>query len=338
MSWSESDLKQNLKEQLCRVYLLYGEETYLTAQYTARIAGLAVSEDLGGFNLQSFDGDTARVEQIEEAINALPLMAEQKCVILRDIDMTAGDFSERLLPLLEEPPETTVTVLSFLHLQPQPKKNAKWKKLLETVEKTGAVVCFSKKTAAELARILCSGAVRRGCTLSPQNAARLVEQCGEDMLLLAGELDKLAALADGGEITAQLIESAATKNLDAKVFDLSKAILRHNRDGAYGILNTLLQQQEDPIAILAVLSNAYADMYRVKIAQSAGNRPDAVAKAFSAYKGKEFRLRYAAQDAAPLSVPALRHALDILAQADTQLKQSRVPPRFVLEEVLAKLL
>lgn len=338
MSWNETEFKQDLKENLRRMYLLYGEEAYLTAHYTERIAELAVSEDLGGFNLQSFDGDTASVEQIEEAVNALPLMAERKCVILRDLDITAGDFAERLLPLFEDPPETTVTVLSFLHLQPQPKKNAKWKKLLEAVEKNGAVVCFSKKTAAEIARILCSGAVRRGCTLTLQNAERLVQQCGEDMLLLTNELDKLAALADGGEITAPLIEKAATKNLDAKVFDLSKAILRHNRDGAYGILNTLLQQREDPVAILAVLSNAYADMYRVKIAQSAGNRPEAVSKAFSAYKGKEFRLRYAAQDAAALSVQALRHALDILAEADTQLKQSRVQPRFVLEEVLAKLL
>lgn len=338
MVWDEAQCKQDLKENLRRVYVLYGEETYLIDYYTKHIAALAVPEDIGGFNLQIFDGDAASSEQMEEAINALPLMAERKCVLLRDLDMTTGDFAERLLPLLADPPESTVTVLSFVHLQPQPKKNAKWKKLLETAQASGAVVCFSKKTAAELARILCSGAVRRGCTLTPQNAGRMVQQCGEDMLLLTNELDKLAALADGGEITAQMIEQAATKNLDAKVFDLSKAILRHNRDGAYDILNTLLQQREDPIAILAVLSNAYADLYRVKIAQGAGNRAETVAKVFPAYKGKEFRLRYAAQDAGPLSVEKLRHALDVLAEADTQLKQSRIQPRFVLEQVLAKLL
>ena len=116
MSWNENEFKQDLKENLRRINLLYGEETYLTAHYTQRIAELAVSEDFGGFNLQSFDGDNASVEQIEEAVNALPLMAERKCVVLRDLDITAGDFAERLLPLFEDPPETTVTVLSFLHL------------------------------------------------------------------------------------------------------------------------------------------------------------------------------------------------------------------------------
>lgn len=338
MAWGEKELKQDLKETLRPLYVLYGEEPYLIAHYAESIANQAVPEDLGGFNLQKFDGQTATIDQMEEAVSALPLMAPQKCVVVRDLDITAGDKAERLLPLLEDLPETTVTVLYYLQTQPQPKKNAKWKKLLETAEKCGAVVCFSKKTETELARILCSGAIRRGCTLSPQNAALLVQQCGEDMLLLNNELDKLSALADGGDITAQMIKTAATKNLEAKVFDLSKAILRHRRDEAYTLLHTLLQQQEDPIAILAVLTNTYVDMYRMKTAQIAGRSAAQVAQIFTEYKGKEFRLRYAAQDAAALSVADLRRALDDLAQADTALKSSRLQSRFILETVLAKLL
>ncbi len=339
MAISEKDLRQDIKGELRPVYLLYGEEAYLTAYYADAIAKAAVSEDMGGFNMVKFDGDTATLDQIEEAIDALPLMAERKCVVIRDLDFATGDTAERLMPLLENPPETTVTVLMYMQLQPQTTKSAKWKALFEAVNKNGAVVQFKKKTTTELAAALCARAARGNCVLSSGNAALLVEQVGDNMLQLGNELDKLIALADGGEITAALIYKAATKNLEAKVFDLSKAILRHKNDEAYGILHTLLQQREDPIAILAVLSNTYVDMYRAKVASTAGVRTDEVAQVFAAsYARKEFRLRYAAQDAARISVEQLRAKLEILANADTLLKSSRAVPRFVLEETIAKLL
>ncbi len=337
MIFGEKELKADLKERLQNVYLLYGEETYLTAHYADLIAKKAVEEDMGGFNFQKFDGDTASLDQIEEAIDALPLMAERKCVVIRDLDFGVGDTAERLLPLLQDPPETTVTVLVYLHLTP--KKDSKWNAVFDAVQSSGAVVNFTKKTPAEMATVLCNGATRRGCVLSKQNAMLLIDQCGEDMVLLGNELDKLAALADGGEITAQLIEQAATKNLEARVYDLAKMILRGRRDEAYGILNTLLQQREEPLAILGALTATYVDMYRMKAAVAAACSVDGVAKTFPVvYKRKEFRLRNAAQDASRKTVPQLREYLDILAKADTMLKSTRANERFVLEETIARLL
>ena len=92
------------------------------------------------------------------------------------------------------------------------------------------------------------------------------------------------------------------------------------------------------MGILAVLTNSYVDMYRMKVAQIAKKSASEVAAVFPTYKGKEFRLRYAAQDAAGLSVEQLRRALAVLAGADTALKSSGTQARFVLETTLTKLL
>lgn len=59
----------------------------------------------------------------------------------------------------------------------------------------------------------------------------MVEQCGDELHLLLNELDKLCALAGEGEITREMIETAGTKNLEASVFDLSKAILQNHYAG-----------------------------------------------------------------------------------------------------------
>lgn len=88
MPITEAELKKRLKEGLAPLYFLYGEESYLTAHYAAQIAEKAVGkDDMGGFNLQKLDGQSVSFDQIEEAVEALPLMAERKCVVIRDLSL-----------------------------------------------------------------------------------------------------------------------------------------------------------------------------------------------------------------------------------------------------------
>lgn len=339
MAITESELKKQLREEPARLYFLYGEETYLTAHYAAQIARKVVGEDdLGGFNLQKFDGQTASFDAIEEAAEALPLMAPRKCVVVRDYDVAAsGAAHDRLMALAADPPESCVLVFWQDAVQPDLKKNAKWKAFAAAVDKTGACVEFRRKTTGDIVKLLCAGASRRGYTLSPDNARLLVEQCGDDLNRLLNELDKLCALAGRSEITRAHIEDAATRNLEASVFDLSKAILQGNYRRAYGILDTLFAQKEEPVAILAVLSGAYADLYRAKAAAQAGRQATELAADFGC-KGREWRLRNAARDCARLPVEALRQSLDVLAEADGNLKSSRTDKRIVLEQTAARLI
>lgn len=339
MAMTEAQLKKQLKEGLAPVYFLYGEETYLTAHYAARIADLAAGQqEMGGFNRQSFDGQSASFDAIEEAAEALPLMAERKCVLIRDYDVAAGAAAhDRLLALVSDPPESCVLIFWQDAVQPDLKKSAKWKAFAAAAEKSGCCVCFARKTTGDVVRLLCSGAARRGCSLTADNARLLVERCGNDLHLLNHELDKLAALAGGGEITRTAIEAAATRNLESSVFDLSKALLQNHYEKSYTILNNLLAQQEEPVAILAVLSGAYADLYRAKAAALAGIQAAELAPDFG-YKGREWRLRNAARDCARLSLSTLRESLEILAKADGMLKSSRTDKRVVLEQTAAKLI
>ena len=170
------------------------------------------------------------------------------------------------------------------------------------------------------------------------DARYLVEQVGNDLHLLLGELEKLCALVgEGGEITRRHIDTACPKNLEAKVFDLSKTILRLRADQAYDLLYQLRVQREDPVAVLAVLSNAFADLYRAKVAAAGGVSVDLLTTAFKSYKGKEFRLRNAGRDAARISITALRDCLDRLACTDTALKMGRGDGWVLLEQTVAQL-
>lgn len=335
MAMNETQLKSRLKEGLCTVYVLYGEEGYLTEQYMRLIVKQAVGDSDDAFNLHRFDGQVVTPEQLEEAVEALPLMAERTCVTVRDMDIAAN--AEALVKVVEQMPDSCVLV--FWQMTAHPDKKKGWKTFFDAVNaRGGCVVEFARKTAGDIVKLLVSGAKRRGCALDAQDARFIVEQVGTDLNLLLQELDKLTAFADGGAITRQMIETLGTRNLEARVFDLSKAILQGRGKQAYELLNQLFIQREDAIVVLGVLSNAYADLYRAKVAVEGGESPESLAQDFRGYKGREWRLGNAARDARRMSKEALREFLEILAQADTALKFGRGDDRVVLEQTVARLI
>lgn len=337
MKLNEKDLMQHIKGGTAGLYVLYGEESYLTEQYARLIAKHTVDEDFDAFNLQRFDGQHLPLEQLEEAVESLPMMADRKCVMVRDYDCGSGDI-DRLLALVSDIPDSCVLVFWQMTVSPDQRKKG-WKSFLDTADKVGVVARFERKTAADAARMLVSGAKRRGCALATEDAHAIVEMVGSNLQQLTSELDKLCALAADGVITRAVIDSACTRNLEARVFDLSKTILAGNGTEAYALLGQLFAAREEPVSILGVLSSAYADLYRANAARNAGVPADSLAVDFKGtYKGKEWRLRNAARSVSRLSTEMLRDCVAILADADTALKSSRGDARVLLEQTVAKLL
>ncbi len=341
MVLTEQEFKQHLKsEQPARVYVLYGEESYLTSHYAEqliRMAGGRSGDPLAEFNFQKFDGQECPFDIIEEAVESLPLMADRKCVVVQNCDVASAAIFDRALALVADPPEETVLIFWMSAVFNEGKKSTRFKQFLDAVDKVGVCVEFPRKSTEDIIRLLCSGAGRRGCLMKPEVARRLIEQCGNDLHLLLNELDKLCAVAGNNEITAVILDQVAIKNLNAQAYELSNAILQQHYEKAYQILHRLFACRAEPVAVLAALSTAYADLYRAKVASAGGVQAQTLVEEFD-YKGKVFRLKYASRDCSRLSLESLRESLDILAQADRRLKSSAVDKKTVLEETAAKLI
>ena len=340
---TEKELKTHLKEgAFAPVYFLYGDEAYLVAHYASVLCEKAVPpDDLATFNLHVFDGTSFSVDALASAAQALPLMGENTCVWVKDYDAGAANAAttDKIKAIISSAQEPTVLLFSVTSFSPDVKKNAKWKAFLKEIDKAGVSVCFERRTASEMAAMLSKGAKKRGCVLSTATASMMVEQCGSDLFLLLNELDKLCAVVGtGGEITPQVVQTAATRQLDASVWELSKALLQKRYDTAYECIAHLLAGNEEPIRILAVLSEAYVDLYRAKVAAAGGEQATDLGQVFS-YRGREFRLRNAARDCRALSVTALRESLRLLSLADTRMKSGGSgQQRLVLEETVARLI
>ena len=296
-------------------FLLFGTESYLKEFYSSKLKDKAVSPDFADFNYHFFDGASCTLEDIEQAVEAFPMMSSNTCVFVKDmaVDSLDEDSYEKLEKIVSDVPDYCT--------------------LIFYIGKADSL----KKTAYELAKMLVGAAQKRDSSLSQRNAEYLVSCVGDDMVTLLNEIDKLSAYAEGREITRADIDLMCVKTIEANAFDLTKYIISDNFDKAYETLNMLFAQRADVMMIMGAVISVFVDIYRVKVSVSAGYRDTQPAEIFSNYRGREFKLTKVSRQASALSVRVLRQCLDELHRADTLLKSSAVDNRIVMEELLVKL-
>ncbi len=337
--YTEQELKKSIEQkQFSSVYFLIGEEKMLMEKAVKKLIEQATGEQFLEFNHQSFDGAFVEVEEIVRAAEGLPFMSEYKCVTVSDFNIEKRSVADidAIKELLKDPPKSCILIFYLPNLNFNEKRPGKWGSFITAVKKVGVVVSFQHKTKAELEKLLCAAAKKRGCTLSWENAGRIIFLSGSDLQTLYNETEKLCAYTMEGEITRETIELCVVRNFETTVFLLANALVGGDYNRAYTLLDILFYQNEEPIAILAVLGAAYVDMYRVRACVQGGQSALVLVQDFD-YKGKEFKLKYAERDSANLSVTMLRQSLQLLLEADIALKSARTEGRLILEQLLAKL-
>ncbi len=336
---TESDLRQHLSSGgFASLYVIFGEEKYLVKRAAVKLIKKAAGEAFPEFNRNEFPS-TAGIDDVADAAEALPFLAEHKCVAVADFNLEEKNQVElnKLNELLDNLPESTTLVFWYPTLEFDPKKSAKWRNFLKKAENRGCTLFCKRREASDLRKLLLKEAEKAGCMLSKDNASRIVEYVGPDLNALLNEMEKLCAFADGGEITRSMIEDMVPKSTETTVFLMANALTAGSYEKAYQLLDQLFSQNEEPLSILGALSSSYVDMYRVRAALQSG-LPATAPSGYGEYRGREFRLRNAERSAKGISEEGLRRSLDLLLQADLQLKGSKLDARIVMEELIAKLL
>lgn len=332
----EEALKRAVAGGNTNVYILFGDDGYLKNMYKNKISR-AVCEPDDIFNYQKFDGD-CDLQEVYDSVLQFPMMSDKKCVILTDYDFEKcgkSDF-EKLCVILDETPDTCVFILLFDNMEIDHKKNSKFKKLVTAAEKNnGVAALLNHRKPAELVKMLCDGAKKRGCSFENGAAAHLVEVAGEDINTLVSELEKLCAYSKG-EITKQTVEKVAVKTVESSVYNLSKQIIDCDMKAALNTIDELMFMRVEPIVILSTVSSYYVDMYRVFIGKSKGLALSQIADRFG-YKGKEFVLERAANNLRKFDFNKFSLSFEALCKADKALKTFSSDSRTVLEQLAVNL-
>lgn len=335
---TETELKKQIKNRsFSPIYVIYGSEQLYVRQYTRMLTEAVAGKSPSDFNFHTFSGEVD-LDTLASAIGVVPFMSEYNCVLVTDIflDMLTADDIKKLKAICKTKVDGTILILSMPSYVP--KRNASaWESIQKRAQKDGSVIKFDKPTDDRLEKHIAKWANQQGKFISRVNAAHLIKLCGKDLNRIKNEVDKLCAYTSGEEIMMSSIDKLVSQTLEVKIFSLSEMVLSGRGDDAFQTLDRLFEQKEEPVMMLYVLSNAFTDAYRVRVADESGVDIMTLASDFE-YSNRTFALERARSSSRRVSTQALRQCLDTLCEADSKMKSVAVNPRLFLEQLIAQLL
>lgn len=252
------------------VYIFQGEETYLMQQAVAELQALLVPPGFEEFNYHRLSGKGLTVQEVIEAVEAMPMMAEHTFVTVTDMDIFKLDEPQRtaLTALLGDFPEYCTLV--FLYRQIPYKKDARLKKLASALAEHAQEIEFAQQGQQKLFRWVRRRFAAMDKEIDDNAVEHLLFTCGSLMDGLVPEIAKIGAYARGKRVTVADIDAVADPVLDAEVFQMTDAVAAGKYDSAAELLAELLRMQEEPIRILAALGKMLRQLYTARLAIDGG--------------------------------------------------------------------
>ncbi|MEA4964279.1 MAG: DNA polymerase III subunit delta [Oscillospiraceae bacterium] len=272
-------LKAALREkQPGRLYVFYGEESYLKRYYLDMLRKQLLSGPAEAFNFHRFTPETMSLDGLQDAVEALPMMAERTLVQVDDFDLFKGAEAdrERMTAMLSDLPDYCCLVFCYDTVEYKPDKRQK--KLVAALTEHGTEVEFRKQDARELGSWVRRHFLKYRKDIDDKLCQYLIFRTGGSMTALVGEIEKVCAYSGQDVICRADIDAVVEPVLDAVVFDITDAIAGGDYGLALGKLRTLFQMQEEPIPILGAIGAQMRRMRCAKVLAAGGKGGDSLMK------------------------------------------------------------
>jgi DNA polymerase III subunit delta len=315
------------KGELAPIYYFHGPEDVLKEEAVQAVVDRALDPGLRDFNFDQRSAAQLDAEEIHSLCNTLPMMAERRVVLLREIEGWKRKTKGRaeFLRYLERPSGDTVVIL----VQGSAEEG-------EDKELAGAAyaVVFEPLTPERARKWLLLRAGKLGITLEPEAADHLVRSVGADLGSLASELAKLASLPAGSPLTAERVGELVGVRHGETQWDWREAVLDDQTGRAATLLSSVLAQSGvSGVKLVTLLGTALVGLGIARAHYDKGARgralEDAVFKSLLISRpmgllGYKEEARTWSQRAPRWPAPRLRAALRAARETDEALKSTTV--------------
>lgn len=325
-------LKKNWKNhEFSRCYLFYGAETYLIREYEAALTKAILPEGAEMMNHDIFEEKRATAAAIMDAAETLPFLNEKRLVTVRNSEFfqKAGrkEEGEKLKGFLADLPET----ICLLFIE---EKAEKTNGLYKAVVKYGQAVEFKKPTEKDLGTWIKKRCKENGMGMSEGVLNLFLQTVDHDMKNIDGELQKLMAYkGEETEIKAEDIRAVCTVSLEARVFDLVRAVAEKRPEKAVQIYHTLLSMKESPYMVLSLITRQFRLILETMLLSQSGMTNDAIGARLEI---RDFAVKEYLRQSKRFSAEGWKHAVRDCLQVDLDIKSGKAAEETAVELLIMK--
>ena len=335
-------------------YLLHGEDEFTSREHLKKLR----QQGDFGFNQDVYSGADSDVNVIVMSSNTLPFLSEQRLIVVEGLpkrkrgevaqdaqstsaapagETTKGGkarkgkkgsagragFEKVLAEHVARLPETTVMIV--LLEEALDSNNA----LLKAAQQHGKVIQSTLPKGAALEKWITNRAKSIEIKIAPDAVSILANFIGNNLRLLANELDKLALyVGTGATIKIEDVRLLSAQVQEARIFDLTDALAQRNRKQALNILHDLLADGEPPLKLISTITSQVRSLLLVKELAQKGMRGPQIASTLGI---APFIADKSLRQVGNFSVPQLENAYRQLMATDAALKRSRLTPEMALD-------
>jgi DNA polymerase III subunit delta len=336
-------------------YLLHGDDEFTNREQ------LKVLRQKGtfGYNQDVYDGADADIKQMMITMHTLPFLSEQRLVIIDGLPkkrrgsemattteatngesgkggkarkskksgksgpLTRAGFEKELAEQIATMQETTVLVVLVEEVLEASNP------LIKAAEQYGKVIQSMLPKGAALESWITKRAKHLGASITPEAKKLLGDFIGNNLRLLANELDKLATyVGKGATISVDDVRQLSAQVQEARIFDLTDALAQRNRQQALNILHDLLSDGEPPLKLLSTITTQVRSLLLVKELAQKGMRAPQIASTLGI---ASFIVDKSLRQVGKFSPAQLEGAYRQLLATDAALKRSRLTPEMALD-------
>lgn len=240
--------------KLAPIYVLNSEHPILVDRAVSAIRDAAVPANMRGFNYDVVEGaiKTAAIgNRIVGLAQTLPMMAQRRMVLVRDLSSVTADASPPLVEYLDRPNPSTVLVGIAAKID-------KRLKLFAALSKKGYVHVL--EAPRQLAPWVRNEASAQGVAIEPNAIGRLVEAVGDDLSRLALAVGQLGLYAGDRAVTSDDVDELIADTRERSVFELTDALGAGDRTRALAAVTKLCDQHESAVGVVVMLARHIRQM------------------------------------------------------------------------------
>jgi DNA polymerase-3 subunit delta len=321
----QADLRRGVPKP---VYAVVGAESLLAEEAVAALVEATVPAESRDFNLNVYSGDDEGARQFLAQAQSYPFLAERRLVVVRRFEkMSLKDRAETaLLEYLKKPTASTVLILVATKLDRRTR-------LTQAIEKSAHLVSVDGLAASALPDWVRQRFAAQDLHVEPQACQLLVQLVGDSLLDLRNEVDKVALRHAGKKrIDTEAVTSTVGNYRQEEVWAVNRELRGDNMGGFLQALARILDVDDDPIRMVAVLARQVGNLLRLKLLQDRGVRSSG--ELARQLELPPFAVPDLATQAGSFSKKQLALWLRNLQQVDVQMKSLALPPRWQLERAL----
>lgn len=328
VSLSLQNLKKKLSnKQISPLYFIIGPEVFLIKESLQGIKSCVLSPETADFNYEVFKANEGEIERMRVAIETLPVFSERRVIVCESAHKLKESDWKILLPVVKTPVKTCVLV--FVSSAPD-----KRKKIIKELMSYCEVVSAQPPAEKEWIMWLKGMGKREGLSFSDSAIALIKEYACYDLMNLDTEIKKLKRfLGSKKHISEEDVLAVVPRVRPENVFALSEAIGQKDMPSALVCLARLLEDNQNEVGALALISRHIRILARVKEGLKKGNTEQTICNKTGV---PYFFIQNYIRSANLWTENKIISALEALKATDKALKSSPVSAHIWLENFIIK--